>query len=75
MAIRDASAKLIGNYDLIPGGIVVCEPCMVAKSKRSYLNKGGKHVLSTVPNGRVYLDINTIREVGKIKLTKAFGYK
>ena len=26
--------------------------------------------MSTVPNGRIYLDITTIREVGKVTLTK-----
>ena len=72
MYLRDAiaSAKLIGAYDVIPGGVVMCEPCLVAKSKRKNINKKGGHVLSNKPNGRIYLDITTIKEVGKIKLTK-----
>ena len=48
----------------------MCEPCLVAKSKRKNINKNGGYVLSIKPNGRIYLDITTIREVGKVRLTK-----
>ena len=35
MSLRDAvaAAKHIGNYDVLPGGVVMCEPCMVAKAR------------------------------------------
>ena len=72
MYLRDAiaSARQIDAYDVIPGGVVLFEPCLVAKSKRKNINKKVGHVLSDKPNGHIYLDITTIREVGKIKLTK-----
>ena len=77
MSLRDAvtAAKHIGHYDVLPGGVVMCEPCMVAKSKRANLNRKGGHVMSTVPNQRIYLDITTIREVGKVKLTKGVWFE
>ena len=36
-----ASAKHFGQYDVIPGGIIMCEPCMIAKSKRAVIPKTG----------------------------------
>ena len=42
----------------------MCEPCMVGKSKRSVIPKKSNHVPSNKPNGRVYTDITTIRQVG-----------
>ena len=58
-----ASAKHFGAYDVIPGGVIMCEPCMVGKSKRSVIRKKSSHT-SNKPNGTVYTDITTIRQVG-----------
>ena len=59
-----ASAKYFGAYDVIPGGVIICEPCMVWKSKRSAIPKKSNHVPSDKPNRRIYTDITTIRQVG-----------
>ena len=66
----NVSAKHFGSYDVIPGGVIMCEHCMIAKSKRAVIPKTGNHVLSNTPNCRIYTDITTIREVGWVKLNK-----
>ena len=55
MSVRDAvaAAKHIGTYDVLPGGVVMCEPCMVGKSRRANLNRKGGHIKSETPNGRI----------------------
>ena len=65
-----ASAKHFGAYDVIPGGVIMCELCMVGKSKRNVIPKKSNHVPSNTPNGRVYTDITTIRQVGGKVLKK-----
>ena len=50
--------------------IVMCETCQLSRTKRHGVNKRSDHIPSTHPNGRVFVDISTIREAGGFPLTK-----
>ena len=53
-------AKNLG-WNLVPGGLDVCEACTMAKAKQKNVVKASEHVTSKDVNGRVHLDLATIK--------------
>ena len=50
--------------------ILMCEACQISRTKRHGVKKQSDHIPSTQTNGRVFVDISTIREAGGFPLTK-----
>jgi hypothetical protein len=55
------TAKHLG-WELKPGGMKPCEACATAKAKQKNVPSVSEHVKSTENNGRIFLDIATIKE-------------
>ena len=66
------AAKLRG-WKLTPGPLVACIPCTKAKAKQKIVCKESDNERATESNGRIYLDISTIRAPKKNKLKVAKG--
>ena len=64
-----AIAKDIG-YEISRGTLGPCEACTVAKAKQKNIPKNVKHDKANVNNGRVYLDIATIKAPPNVKVSK-----
>gem|GEM_PF-6951265 len=54
------TAKALG-FDLKQGTMKPCVSCSVAKAKQKNLPSHGEHVLSAESNGRVFLDLSTVK--------------
>ena len=65
------TAKALG-FDLKQGTMKPCVSCSVAKAKQKNLPSHGEHVLSAESNGRVFLDLSTVKPPGhlNVRVTK-----
>ena len=63
-------AAKLRNWRLKPGPLQTCVPCTKAKAKQKNTCKESDAEKATVSNGRIYLDISTIRapKASKIKV-------
>ena len=66
------AAKLRG-WKLTPGPLVACVPCTKAKAKQKNVCKESDTEKATESNGRIYLDISTIRAPKKSNFKVAKG--
>ena len=56
------------GHELTRGKMDKCEACAVAKAKQKNIPKETSHKKAEKPNGRVYLDISTIKAPKKSKV-------
>jgi hypothetical protein len=54
------AAKLLG-FDIPSGNVTPCEACTVAKAKQRLVPKESQHIPAKESNGRVHLDIASLR--------------
>ena len=68
------TAKALG-FELNRGTMKPCVSCSVAKAKQKNLPSLGEHVLSAESNGRVFLDLSTVKPPGhlNVRVTKPHG--
>jgi len=61
------AAKLLG-FDIASGNVTPCEACTVAKAKQRLVPKESQHIPAKESNGRVHLDIASLRSTDDNKI-------
>jgi hypothetical protein len=68
------AAKLLG-FDIASGNVTPCEACTIAKAKQRNVPKESQHIPTKESNGRVYLDIASLRSTDDNKISSNSNWR
>ena len=68
------AAKLLG-FEIASGNVTPCEACTIAKAKQQNVPKESQHIPAKESNGRVYLDIASLRSTDDNKISSNSNWR